>query len=715
MVRIIEIIKKNNYSAVIVLLILFSNNVLVAQDTVRISAYNVFEYETGSTSRDSEYITVIDAFNPDILIAVEVKNDSAAEDFRTDVLNHAVTDKFLSGFSPPTSASGGYNNYVFYKPTEFTFLSGEMIVESGKWPTLEFQLYHNLTGDKIVIYGVHLQSGESPENREQRAVEARVIRDSSDALPSGTYFIAAGDFNLFRGGREDAVDTLIDSGSGKFIDPAGLPLVDWNTEEFAWFQTQATSAMDDRLDMIWISQIVEDAGGVQIIEGSADSLTVVQFGNDGKHFNIAIDSSPEIPEGQAMADALRAASDHLPVYADFTFDIPTAKNPPYQGSIVFTQVGADDNDVIEFMTLYRMDLTTLTITDNSITDSTGGPLTATEGMFDLSNTSWTNVPGGTYVRLGTDLTNDNTVGGGDRILQYNGTPGSAPYPSLDDGSGEQLIAYTGSSSNPNYIAGINWGNSGWLTKPMGSTSYAPGTLSDIQLGSLDNYYYSGSVDDILYVTRDSLTTSGNWSGSDTRIGYKSLGIGNSALPVELDFFTAILNGSQVELRWKTETEVNNYGFYIERSNDISDWTAIGFVEGHGNSNSPKQYNFNDNDINQTGTYYYRLKQIDFDGTIEYFNIVSVKIEIPNKYYLSQNFPNPFNPETRISFTLPEKQLVSLRVYNMLGELVEELVNGPREAGSYTITFDASNLSSGIYIYRIQTDNFAENKKMNFLK
>jgi hypothetical protein len=715
MVRIIEIIKKNNYSAVIVLLILFSNNVLVAQDTVRISAYNVFEYETGSTSRDSEYITVIDAFNPDILIAVEVKNDSAAEDFRTDVLNHAVTDKFLSGFSPPTSASGGYNNYVFYKPTEFTFLSGEMIVESGKWPTLEFQLYHNLTGDKIVIYGVHLQSGESPENREQRAVEARVIRDSSDALPSGTYFIAAGDFNLFRGGREDAVDTLIDSGSGKFIDPAGLPLVDWNTEEFAWFQTQATSAMDDRLDMIWISQIVEDAGGVQIIEGSADSLTVVQFGNDGKHFNIAIDSSPEIPEGQAMADALRAASDHLPVYADFTFDIPTAKNPPYQGSIVFTQVGADDNDVIEFMTLYRMDLTTLTITDNSITDSTGGPLTATEGMFDLSNTSWTNVPGGTYVRLGTNLTNDNTVGGGDRILQYNGTPGSAPYPSLDDGSGEQLIAYTGSSSNPNYIAGINWGNSGWLTKPMGSTSYAPGTLSDIQLGSLDNYYYSGSVDDILYVTRDSLTTSGNWSGSDTRIGYKSLGIGNSALPVELDFFTAILNGSQVELRWKTETEVNNYGFYIERSNDISDWTAIGFVEGHGNSNSPKQYNFNDNDINQTGTYYYRLKQIDFDGTIEYFNIVSVKIEIPNKYYLSQNFPNPFNPETRISFTLPEKQLVSLRVYNMLGELVEELVNGPREAGSYTITFDASNLSSGIYIYRIQTDNFAENKKMNFLK
>jgi len=187
------------------------------------------------------------------------------------------------------------------------------------------------------------------------------------------------------------------------------------------------------------------------------------------------------------------------------------------------------------------------------------------------------------------------------------------------------------------------------------------------------------------------------------------------LPVELAFFTAMLHGKSIELRWRTESEVNNYGFDIERTKDNSDWLTIGFVEGHGNSNSPKQYNFIDSDIGLSGNYYYRLKQIDNDGTFEYSDVVTVEVSVPNKFYLSQNYPNPFNPETRIDFTLPEKQLVSLRVYNTLGELVGELVNEEREAGSYSVTFDASNLPSGVYIYRLQTSSFAANKKLTFLK
>jgi Secretion system C-terminal sorting domain len=186
-------------------------------------------------------------------------------------------------------------------------------------------------------------------------------------------------------------------------------------------------------------------------------------------------------------------------------------------------------------------------------------------------------------------------------------------------------------------------------------------------------------------------------------------------PVELVFFAGTLNGSNVELHWRTETEFNNYGFDIERTKDKSDWLTIGFVEGHGNSNSPKQYNFIDTDINQSGTYNYRLKQIDNDGTYEYSDVVNVEVGVPNNFYLSQNYPNPFNPETRIDFTLPEKQLVSLRVYNTLGELVGELVNEEREAGSYSVTFDASKLPSGVYIYRFQTSSFAANKKMTLLK
>ncbi|MCH7774357.1 MAG: T9SS type A sorting domain-containing protein, partial [Bacteroidetes bacterium] len=190
---------------------------------------------------------------------------------------------------------------------------------------------------------------------------------------------------------------------------------------------------------------------------------------------------------------------------------------------------------------------------------------------------------------------------------------------------------------------------------------------------------------------------------------------DEALPVELTSFTASVKNNQVLLKWETETEVNNYGFDIERTKDNSDWLTIGFVEGHGNSNSPKQYNFIDTDINQSGTYYYRLKQIDNDGTYEYSDVVSVEVGVPNNFFLSQNYPNPFNPETRIDFTLPQKQLVFIRVYNTLGERVTELVSEEREAGSYSVIFDASKLPSGVYIYRLQTPGFTDNKKMTLLK
>jgi len=190
---------------------------------------------------------------------------------------------------------------------------------------------------------------------------------------------------------------------------------------------------------------------------------------------------------------------------------------------------------------------------------------------------------------------------------------------------------------------------------------------------------------------------------------------NGGLPVELTSFSASVKNSEVTLNWETATEVNNYGFYIERAIGNSDWLALGFVEGHGNSNSPKYYIFSDTNIVQSGKYHYRLKQIDNDGTFEYSNVITVNVSVPDKFFLNQNYPNPFNPQTRIDYTLPEQQNVSLRVYNTLGELVKELVNEVKEAGSYTVTFNASNLPSGIYIYRIQTESFAVNKKMTFLK
>ncbi len=197
---------------------------------------------------------------------------------------------------------------------------------------------------------------------------------------------------------------------------------------------------------------------------------------------------------------------------------------------------------------------------------------------------------------------------------------------------------------------------------------------------------------------------------------------SDGLPVELTSFSASVKNSEVTLNWETATEVSNYGFEILRrvypavgGTLDNEWVTIGFVEGHGNSNSPKYYNFSDTDIGQSGKYYYRLKQIDNDGTFEYSDVVSVTISAPVLYSLSQNYPNPFNPETRIDYTLKEQQNVSLRVYNMLGEMVQELLNEIKPPRSYSVTFNAFNLPSGIYIYRIQTESFTVNKKMTFLK
>lgn len=194
---------------------------------------------------------------------------------------------------------------------------------------------------------------------------------------------------------------------------------------------------------------------------------------------------------------------------------------------------------------------------------------------------------------------------------------------------------------------------------------------------------------------------------------------NVPLPVELTSFTASTNNNIVNLNWQTATEVNNYGFDIERTvvethSDASlQWEKIGFVKGSGNSNSPKSYNFTDKNLTST-KFKYRLKQIDIDGKFEYSNEVEVEI-IPAAYSLSQNYPNPFNPITSIKFELPQASKVTLNVYNILGEQVVNLINENLEAGFHSVPFNASELPSGTYIYRLQADKFVQTKKMILLK
>ena len=208
-----------------------------------------------------------------------------------------------------------------------------------------------------------------------------------------------------------------------------------------------------------------------------------------------------------------------------------------------------------------------------------------------------------------------------------------------------------------------------------------------------------------------------FTGSDANVISTLNGdLQSSPLPVELASFTASANINNVHLRWNTATEVNNNGFEVQRKTDSpnSDWSRVGFVEGKGNSNSPKEYTYEDKNLTGGTKFIYRLKQIDTDGKYEYSKEVEVEV-IPKEYTLYQNYPNPFNPTTRIRYDMPQSGEVTLTVYNILGEKVKTLVSGIEEAGYHTVLFDGRDLASGTYIYRLQLPNYTQTKKMLLLK
>jgi hypothetical protein len=190
------------------------------------------------------------------------------------------------------------------------------------------------------------------------------------------------------------------------------------------------------------------------------------------------------------------------------------------------------------------------------------------------------------------------------------------------------------------------------------------------------------------------------------------------LPVELSSFTAQSFGNFIVLNWTTASELNNRGFYVERkNNESSGWESISFVEGKGTTTGINKYSFTDY-ITGYNSFVYRLKQVDFDGSVNYSSEVFVNGGIkPDKFELSQNYPNPFNPATRISYSIPEKSFVTLKIYDILGKEVSTIINRELESGVYEIEFNTNqySLTSGIYFYSLKAGNFTSTKKMILTK
>ena len=234
----------------------------------------------------------------------------------------------------------------------------------------------------------------------------------------------------------------------------------------------------------------------------------------------------------------------------------------------------------------------------------------------------------------------------------------------------------GMSGNKSDLRGGRWNGTSWF--PLNSANLAENKLSGTGLTSF-SYFTGGEA---------------------------------GSLPVELTSFAAKAQGTTVNLMWETKTEIDNNGFEIER-NSHGTWQKIGFVEGHGTANSPKYYTFTDK--NATGNkIQYRLKQIDNDGTFDYSHEVEVELN-PVQFALYQNYPNPFNPSTVIRYALPVAGVVTIDVFNALGEKVATLINRQVEAGYHEVSFDAATLPGGLYFYKINSGDFTSVKKMVMVK
>lgn len=321
--------KKNLIQFCVLIAMVFSmplNLLGQGADQVRVMSYNLLNYpDAGGFAADTAlrhpfFRSIIQATSPDILVVAELNSPAGYNAFLTNVMNTGQNQYA----SAPYLISNDSERGLYYRPNRFQLLNSRSIPTNLR-SINEYTLLYLSTGDTLRIYAVHLKASSGSSNEQQRASEVDSLRKVTNALPAGSNFIVCGDFNIY-GSAESAYQKLIQiqSGSqGHVIDPQPLSGI-WNNPAYAIHHTQsprvrsfgggATGGMDDRFDMILFSKGIQDAGGMTYVTSSLQA-----YGNDGNHYNDSINRSPNTAVGQAIANALHNASDHLPVLATFHF------------------------------------------------------------------------------------------------------------------------------------------------------------------------------------------------------------------------------------------------------------------------------------------------------------------------------------------------------------------------------------------------------------
>jgi len=291
-----------------------------------IMTYNILNYPSSdATIRNPYFGEIIAATEPDIIVVQEMTTQSGVDGFLTNVLN-----SFSSGYAAGLFINGpDTDNSIFYKTNVFDFVKNTPISTPLR-NISEFVVVHKISLDTLRIYSVHLKAGSDVSDEQQRAVEVSRLREVTNALQLNSNYIVLGDFNMYYSGESAYQNLINNSLPGYFIDPTPLSGT-WNNQSYASYHTQSsrtrafgggsTGGMDDRFDMILMSQSVLDSGGISYMQNS-----ILPYGNDGFHYNDSINRPPNVAVGQQIANALHYASDHIPVIAYFKTDQPSSVN-----------------------------------------------------------------------------------------------------------------------------------------------------------------------------------------------------------------------------------------------------------------------------------------------------------------------------------------------------------------------------------------------------
>lgn len=308
------------------LLVLLLPLMAMAQQTRDFSlvSYNSLRYSPSNIDARHPYFrSIMNDLQPDLLVLEELSGQSAASMFLDSVLNVDSATYSLASFHDGPDLDVA----LFYKSSKFSVLT------TTTYPTqlrdiFEFKLLPARAADTLYVFGVHLKASSGSTNESRRADEVAVLRSVTDQLPDSTNFLVCGDFNIY-GSTEPAYQKLLQNtpgNMGHFVDEITMTGT-WNNSAYAPYHTQsprttrfnggANGGMDDRFDLILISEALGASGGMDYIPG-----TMKAYGNDGLHYNKAIIDAPVNSEvSPAIANALHQASDHLPVVARFSYEL----------------------------------------------------------------------------------------------------------------------------------------------------------------------------------------------------------------------------------------------------------------------------------------------------------------------------------------------------------------------------------------------------------